>query len=177
MRTKTPPEPDLDIPDLEVPAPGAASGPPSSLAELEPSIERAPSFPPPDPARIAGEWAEYSEPGRSAGGSVPPPRTSGFVRARRLTSNVETGEFPFFAPARVPAVRPTHWGVALGPGVLLVATSVVMSFFDQRSFPLETLRAGELSSRPPTWIAALTCCLGVLSIALGARRLARGRVL
>jgi len=74
-------------------------------------------------------------------------------------------------------VRPAHWVVALGPGVLLVATSVVMTFFDQRRYPLDALRAGELSSRPPTWIAALTCCLGLVSIALGARRLARGRVL
>lgn len=172
MQPKTPDTP--DIPDLEPPAVDVAAKR-SSPSELTDEIPRAPNLPHPDSMRIVGEWAEYGE-DANAMGSVPPPRTSGFIRARRPASDVEPGEFPFNTEVwRAPKVARQSMLGALGPGMLLVAASVAMTFFDQRSFPAESLAGQNLVTRPPTWIAALTCCLGLLSIALGARRYARGR--
>ena len=176
MQPKTPPTP--DVPDLEPPSfEAAAESPPR--AEPSDEIPSAPNLPSPASLRIVGEWAEYADDVLpSSTGSVPPPRTSGFIRARRPASDVELGEFPFNTPVFPARSAPQQSLIlALGPGVLLVAASVAMTFFDQRSFPAETLANGSLSTRPPTWIAALTCCLGLLSIALGARRFARGRYL
>lgn len=175
MRPRAPSDP--EIPDLEAgPRPAAlsraaaANVPPATDFEAE--LERSPSLPP-EPANWVSDWAEYSgtEPPRSA--STPPPRTSGFVRVQvARTESVRADPVP--EGQRLPAAAATGLGSALGPGLLLVGASVLLTLVDQRTLPSPSL-ASAFDPRPPTWIAGVLCLAGLGFLVRGLWRFAEAR--
>lgn len=172
MRSRAPSDP--EIPDLEAgprPAtlPLVASGV-SQPGDFEAELERSPSLPP-EPASWVGDWAEYSgtEPPRSA--STPPPRTSGFVRVQvARTESVRVVSLPEVPrPQEAPSL-----GSALGPGLLLVGASVLLTLVDQRTLPSPSF-ASAFDPRPPTWIAGVLCVVGLVFLVRGLWRFAEAR--
>ena len=188
MRSRSPSDP--EIPDLE-PGPRPSTLPGANAivqqeSDFEAQLERSPSLPP-EPASWVGDWAEYSgtEPPRSA--STPPPRTSGFVRVQPERAESMHVEAEYGESARVESRRPpltpelprlsvpaASLGSALGPGLLLVGASALLTLVDQRTLTSQSL-ATAVDSRPPTWVAGVLCVAGLAFLVRGVWRFAEAR--
>lgn len=174
MRPRAPTDP--EIPDLETgprqsTLPGVQAVVPQA-GDFEAALERSPSLPP-EPASWVDEWADYSgtEPPRSA--SAPPPRTSGFVRVQ--PARIESARVESRPPApAVPMVPAVSLGSALGPGLLLVGASALLTLIDQRTLDNPSL-AIAIDSRPPTWVAGVLCVVGLAFLVRGLWRFAESR--
>jgi hypothetical protein len=82
---------------------------------------------------------------------------------------------PLLAPAPSRAAVPAaSLGAALGPGLLLVGASALLTLIDQRTLPNPSL-ATMVDSRPPTWVAGVLCVAGLAVLARGLWRFAEAR--
>lgn len=175
MRPRFPSDP--EIPDLE-PAPARQSvAPPiaagaSEAADFEAEIERAPSLPP-EAASWASDWAEYSGTEAPRSASSPPPRTSGFVRVQTARIESESVRPPPLPDVAILSPRRPEvaLGSALGPGLLLVTASALLTLVDERTLPNPSVT----SDRPPTWIAGVLCVVGLGFLVRGLWRFAESR--